>query len=209
MANESKPRRASVSILPTQPNQPTMSTQQAFAAQHASTMMQDTTTVTSENVTGQATHTRPGTVVMYKPSQRAGWVARTVSSSAIPTLLYEGWREYCPECNDHHVDRNGNITTDPNACKGREAVSVRVCPVCRKRVYDNMNVTRAMLETEDDDPNVIADDSYGSSDAATRTKQKMDLHLWVRHPEWAQANGVPPLPTAFREMVETPLQRGT
>jgi len=57
-------------------------------------------------------------------------------------------------------------------------------------------------QAEYDDPNVIKDDPYSTSTPEQRTKLKLDLHLWIRHPEWAQANGVPPLPAAFRDMVE-------
>lgn len=213
MTSEFRQRRAAPTearVEEIETKQPTrrVSREQAFIARTSSAQASDEMQFSADGVTGNITHDRPGTVVMYKPSQRMGYQARTVSASAVPMLFRQGWSDICPDCKDHHLDRNGNPTTDLNACKAREAVAVRVCPVCRKRVYDNMSVTQALI-ADDDDPNVIADESYGSNDPATRTKQKMDLHLWVRHPEWAQANGVPPLPSAFREMVETPLQRGT
>jgi len=212
MTNEIRRRQvtaAKVEINETPQPARSMNRQQAFIARNAGTQASDQMEYASEGVVGSVAHNRPGTVVLYKPSRNAGFQARTVSASAVPLLFSQGWSDTCPDCNGHHVDRRGNPTTDPNACKARESVGVRVCPVCRKRVYDNMQITEALM-AEEDDPNVIVDESYGSSDPATRTKMKMDLHLWVRHPEWAQANGVPPLPQAFREMVDTaPTGRGT
>jgi hypothetical protein len=205
MTNE---RRARVEVLPVPKPNRGVSREQAFIARTSNVQATDEMQYSSDGVTGNVTHDRPGTVVMYKPSARMGFQARTVSASAVPMLFTQDWSDICPACQGHHLDRNGNPTTDPNACKAREPVNLRVCPVCRKRVYDSMQITEALM-AESDDPNVITDESYGSSDPSTRTKQKMDLHLWVRHPEWAQANGVPPLPTAFKDMVETPTQRGT
>ena len=164
--------------------------------------------IATSDGTGTATHTRPGTIPLYKPTERMGYIPRLVSVSALPMLLKQGWSEFCPECEDHHLDSKGNITTDPNACKAREPLAIRRCPVCGKRVFDNMSLATTAVD-EDDDPNVIEDDAYSASTPAQRTKMKLDLHLWVRHAEWAQANGVPPLPTAFKEMTETPLARGT
>lgn len=200
------PTKASVEERPIQNIQPQKrrrSSNQALIARTSGRMDESDDIVTTSDGTGSVTHTRPGTYVMYKPTERSGWMAKTVSVSAISMLLKNGWQEFCPDCNGEHVDRNGNITTDPNACAGREPVAVRICPVCRKRLYDNMSLDQAIKDIDDDDdPNVIHDNAYAMSDPTQRTKQKLDLHLWVRHPEWAQANGVPPLPQAFREMVD-------
>lgn len=191
-----RPRGASVSVVANG-----MASQTAFMAKNQGREDRTQETITTEDGTGVAVHTRPGTVVMYKPTERSGYMAKTVSVSAMPMLFHQGWQEFCPDCRDHHVDRNGAITTDPNACRARNPVGVAVCPVCSKRVYDNMTA-KEVLEPQND-PNVIDLDMSASSDPKTRLQQKMGLHLWVRHPEWAQANGVPQLPTAFRDMVES------
>ncbi len=199
---------ASVDVIDS-PRQPVSSRRRrgsdaALIARETGRMDSSSDQVTNSDGTGTAIHTRPGTMPLYKPTEKRGWIPRLVSVSALPMLLKNGWSEFCPECGDHHLDRNGIITTDPNACKAREPVAVRVCPVCPggKRIYDNMALAAAIEADEDDDPNVIRDDAYNASTPAQRTKMKLDLHLWIRHPEWAQANGVPPLPSAFREMVD-------
>lgn len=204
------PRTASVDLIQNpRPRQRTVSAQEAFIARNANREDSDSQQIVTADGAGTAVHTRPGTTIMYKPSERNGYIARTVSVSAIPVLFKQGWHDVCPDCNGHHVDRNGNATTDPNACAGRDPVAVRVCPVCRKRIYDNMSLA-AMAQEENDDPNVIQDEAYNASTPEQRTKMKLDLHLWTRHAEWAQANGVPPLPAAFKEMVDQlPAGKGT
>lgn len=198
MTNE--PRRRGGANVSVQAN--TMHSQTAFMAKNSGRQERTEDTLTTADGTGVAIHTRPGTVVMYKPTERNGYMPKVASVSAMPMLFNEGWLEICPLCNDHHVNRNGDITTDPNACKARPPLGVAVCPVCAKRVYDNMTVRDVAVE-EEADPNVVQLDIAGSSDPKQRLEQKMGLHLWIRHPEWAQANGVPQLPTAFREMVDS------
>ena len=207
MTNELRERRqnptaAEVNVIENKPIQPRKrGSQAAFIAKHQGRMDETSDQIVTQDGTGTAIHTRPGTMPLYKPTERSGWIPRLVSVSALPMLLKNGWLEFCPDCQDHHLDRQGQITTDPNACAARNPVAVRVCPVCGKRLYDNLNLNTAVIE-EDDDPNVIKDDAYNASTPEQRTKLKSDLHLWIRHPEWAQANGVPPLPTAFKEMVD-------
>ena len=137
---------------------------------------------------------------MYKPTESQGYVVRRVSASAIGILLKQGWSEYCPDCNAEHLDRDGKPTTDPNACKARPPVAVRVCPVCRKRIYDNQGIPQQA--DEDDDPNVIPDDGVLST-PETRTRILLDLHLWSKHPRQAQMLGRPALPTALKEIAES------
>ena len=146
------------------------------------------------------THTRPGTLTMYKPTERQGYAPRTVSASAIAILLNEGWSEHCPECGKDHIDSLGRPSSDPNLCSAREPVAVRVCPVCQKRIYDNVRFTEQAAAV-DDDPNVIKDDSYTASTPEQRTAVLLNLHLWVRHARQAQMMGVPALPTALQDMV--------
>ena len=150
-ARAAKAAKARVEVRPNEPNQPTVSTQTAFLAAHQSDRIRSTDEVKADGVTGAATHTRPGTVVMYKPTERSGWLPRTVSAAAIPMLLYEGWKEFCPDCGRHHVDERGNITTSPNACAARDPVAIRRCPVCRKRLFDNASYMDMVLVREEDD----------------------------------------------------------
>lgn len=215
----SNPNRASTDIIEHKPaatkaapNRRPRSSEAAVIAREANRREETAGRVTTEDGDGTVIHTRPGTMTLYKPTERNGWIPRTVSASAIGMLFKQGWQEFCPDCQGHHTDRKGNITTDPNACTARPGVAVRICPVDGKRIYDNMSLSAAIAEADDyeDDPNVIHDDPYAASSPEQRTKLKLDLHLWVRHPEWAQANGVPPLPSAFREMVDqVPAGKGT
>ena len=203
-ARQSSPTNAAVDIIesPKAPRKAPKGSAAAFIARNQGRMDETSDQIVTQDGTGTAVHTRPGTVVMYKPTERNGWIPRTVSSSAMPMLFKQGWQEFCPDCGQHHLDRKGNITTDPNACSSRDPVAVRICPVDGKRIYDNLSLAQIIDEAEYDDPNVIKDDPYSTSTPEQRTKLKLDLHLWIRHPEWAQANGVPPLPAAFRDMVE-------
>lgn len=146
------------------------------------------------------THTRPGTLTMYKPTEGQGYAPRTVSVSAIRILLSEGWSEHCPECGKDHIDKDGNPSTDPNLCSAREPVALRICPVCQKRIYDNVRFTER-AEATDGDPNVIQDEAYAASSPEERTKVLLNLHLWVRHARQAQMMNVPALPAALQEMV--------
>ena len=146
------------------------------------------------------THTRPGTLTMYKPTERQGYSPRTVSASAIKILLSEGWSERCPECGKDHLGKDGKPSTDPNLCSARPPVAVRVCPVCQKRIYDNVRFTE-QVEDAESDPNVIKDDAYAASSPEERTKVLLNLHLWVRHARQAQMMNVPALPTALQDMV--------
>lgn len=145
---------------------------------------------------GTVEHTRPATVVMWKPTP-LGFFPRVVSASAIGHNLRNGWRSACPDCHSQH-------SADPNTCPNREPIAVRVCPLveCRKRIYDNAVKSGATGDDYADDPNVINDDAYEGSTPASRTKRLLDMHLWLKHPRWAQLHNVEPLPTALREIVE-------
>ena len=169
-------------------------------AENEERMVTDEETVTDEEGEVVVTHTRPGTLVMYKPTERQGFVPRTVSGSAIRLLLKQGWSEVCPDCNARHINKDGIESTDPNLCSAREPVAVRICPVCDKRIYDHQRPDDAIEPS--DDPNVVQDDTYSKTTGAERTKASLDLHFWLRHPREAQQRAIPPLPTALRDMVE-------
>lgn len=151
-------------------------------------------TISGEDGDVQVTHTRPGTLVMYKPTETQGYVVRTVSGSAVGQLLLQGWKEFCPDCKGKHLDKNGVASTDPNLCKAREPVAVRVCQVCDKRIYDNLRF-RNLDDVEEDDPNVIKEE-FGATTGADRTRVTLNIHYWVRHALWAQMMGLDPLPAA-------------
>lgn len=153
----------------------------------------------AEGVTTE--HKRPGTIVLYKPIKN-GYEPRTVSVSALRLLLRQGWKEQCGDCNSPHIDKNGQHSTDPNLCKAKDPVAVRECPVCGKRIYDNVGFTENIDQEGEEDVNVIREEAYNQSTGASRTKASLDLHLWQKHPRQAQMMGVPPLPAAMRDMVE-------
>ncbi len=147
----------------------------------------------------KTTHTGPSAIIMYKPSG-SGYSPRRVSVSSLRVLIKNGWREFCPDCNAHHLDKDGEDSTDPNLCKARDPVAVRICRVCGKRIYDNMQFPEH--EEGAEDPNVLTDESYEVSTPQSRTQAALNLHYWVRHPRSAQIMNVPPLPAAMRDLVE-------
>ncbi len=151
------------------------------------------------------THTRPGTHTMYKPGPRmTGYSPRTVSSSAIGQLLRQGWQEVCGDCRKPHLDKAGEHSKDPNLCEAKEPVKVRVCPLCSHRIYDNLRFDAPVIVDEDgeNDPNVITDDGYEASTPESRTKDALDLHLWVDHARQAHEMKVPRPPEAVLPTTE-------
>jgi hypothetical protein len=193
-------KEASVDIEDNVPILPQRS-EEMLAAEHEGSRVQSQETIRSEDGDVMATHTRPGTLVMYKPTETQGYVPRTVSVSAIRLLLKQGWKEVCPDCGARHINARGEESTDPNLCSAREPVAVRLCRVCPKRIYDNQGL-RFDGKMASDDPNVIMDDDFDLSTPAERTKASLNLHYWIRHPRQAQQMGLPPLPAALRDMVE-------
>ena len=147
-------------------------------------------------------HKRPGTMVLYKPTERQGYVPRTVSASSIRLLLIQGWKEVCPDCGKRHLDKNGVDSTDPNLCSAREPVKVRVCRVCEKRIYDNQGFLALTNEGELHDPNIIEDEHYYGTSPEQRTLAALNLHYWTRHPREAQMMNLPPVPDGLKDMVE-------
>lgn len=147
----------------------------------------------------KTTHTRPGTITMYKPLEHGGYEPRTCSSTSIKLLLGEGWAENCPECHKKHIDGTGQESTDPNLCSARPPVAVILCPVCQVRIYDNMPYENRV--TADIDENVIFPDDLDESTPEQRLVAARNLHLWMHHPRSAQERNIPPLPAAMRDMV--------
>lgn len=182
---------------------PAISEDEAFLAMNEERRLVSQEGIPSENegLTGKSettpagvvTHTRPGVVVMYKPDGRGHYSPRSVPVTAIKQNLESGFKANCPECGGQHGP-------DPNACPGRDPLAVRVCPVCGKRIYDNMDINPGDgLGDDDDDPNVIHDDAYASSTPQTRTKVLLDTHIWVRHPQSARIMNLPPLARAMAD----------
>ncbi len=192
-------KQASVDI---QENTPIGRSDAALIAANEERMVTDQETLTEENGNVLVTHTRPGTLVMYKPTERQGFVPRTVSGSAIRLLLKQGWKEVCPDCNDRHLNGDGVDSTDPNLCAARDPVAVRICRVCTKRIYDNQGFLNVEAEAAADDPNVIEDEAYKTTTGADRTRASLNLHYWLRHPKEAQMMGLAPLPKALSDIVE-------
>ena len=180
---------------------------EAFIAEHEGRPMVETVEHSTDD-DGQAvktTHTRPGTVTMYKPLEHGGYEPRTASLTSMKMLLNEGWSENCPECHKKHIDAQGLESTDPNLCSAREPVAVILCPVCHVRIYDNMPFEAG--QTAEPDKNVINPDDLEESTPEQRLIAARNLHLWLHHPRSAQERNVPPLPEAMRDVVAEASQR--
>ena len=195
--------KASVDIEENEPVEATHSPE-VLIAQNEGRMVQSQDTVTGEDGEVITTHRRSGTLIMYKPTERQGYVPKRVSGSAIRLLLRQGWKEVCPECNSRHIDKDGDESADPNLCKARDPVAVRICHVCSKRIYDNVGFADKNKLAKTDDPNVIQDDAYSDATPEQRTLASLNLHYWLRHPRQAQMMNLPPLPAALRDMAEEP-----
>ena len=173
-------------------------------AQGFGTVVADHTTVEqSQGEDGhavQTTHSRPGTLIMYKPLEHEGYEPRTVSSTARGMLLSQGWAENCPDCGKKHIDRTGAESTDPNLCSAHPPVAVILCPGCRLRIYDNVHQEAPV--GADDDENVIVLDDLEDSTPESRLMAARKLHMWMHHPRSAQERNIPPLPAALRDMVQ-------
>ena|SRR3989304_4513048 len=179
---------------------PSVDHSEVFIAEHQSRV--ESTVDVDQDEDGnpvKTTHTRPGTLIMYKPTERQGYVPRRVAVTSIALLLKQGWAENCPECGKKHIDKRGLESTDPNLCSARPPVAVILCPVCRQRIYDNLHFDE-VPEMEDDE-NVITPDDLRQSTPEERLIAARNLHLWTNHPRSAQERNIPPLPTALRDMV--------
>ena len=195
--DEDRKEGATVQTVP-----PVTRSQEAFVAEEAGRSEESVVKETNEDgLTAVTTHKRPGTIVMYKPSERSGWLPRTVSRHSIGPNLVHGWKEVCGDCGYRHINTEGVESTDPNLCSARPPVAVRVCPVCEKRIYDNVTTGPDTDQDGAEDKNVITDNPYEKSTAETRTMAGMNEHMWLRHARQAEAMGVP-LPASIREEVK-------
>ncbi len=145
-------------------------------------------------------HTRPGTVMMWKPIADGTYSPRTVAESSRSLNLKNGWKITCPQCGTNH-EASPYPPGDPNACPARDPVAVRVCPVCNKRVFDNIKGETS--KPADFDPNVIQDDTFEKTTPAQRTEITLRTHMWLRHPQQSMMRGLAPLPQAMGPLAYT------
>lgn len=175
---------------------------QQFVARHEGRVEQDNENmaeVSTEMVHGGVvSHKRPGRVTMYKPTPN-GWQPRhNIPVTSISVNLLNGWRVQCPDCGK--PERDGDAPCmGGNECAGREPLAARQCPVCGRKVFDNLKIEASL---DQDDPNIIHDTAYENSSPASRTKTLLDTHLWNRHPAEARSLGVPPLAGSNEALVQ-------
>lgn len=143
-------------------------------------------------------HTHPGRVMMWKPGADGHYTPRTVSESSKALNLQNGWQIKCPDCNTNHED-SPYPPGDPNACPAREPVAFRVCPVCGKRITDNLITSQHDVPDDAPDAGMAIRDEVSVSTAESRTRVQLDRHLWQFHPRSAEMMGRPPLPSAARQ----------
>ncbi len=173
---------------------------EVFIAEHAGQVSK--TVEETEDTDGnlvKTTHTRPGTIFLYKPLPRGGYEPRLASVSSIGLLLRNGWAENCPDCSRKHIDKHGKESADPNLCTARPPVALILCPVCRVRIYDNMPFEAVGAEADEDENVIAPEGDLEESTPETRLVAARNLHLWVHHPRSAQERNVPQPPDAMRD----------
>jgi hypothetical protein len=177
----------------------TMSETEEFALQQQGPV----TTVENFTDTTQAgaariEHVGPGRVLMWKPDENDPGLyhPRTVSESAKVVNLQNGWKAKCPACGTNH-EASPYPPNDPNSCPAREMVAVRICPICGKRITDNLiREQYGGLDADAPDALMLIEDEKSVSTPTSRTRVQLDRHLWTFHPRSAEMMGRPPLPTA-------------
>lgn len=214
MTSERRPRRgtqANVEIVEN-PRVQSLSrrrraSREAFLARHEGRKDETRETDPATGITTE--HNRPGTMIIYKPTETQGYVTRRVSVSSLRLLLDQGWSEFCPDCGGEHLDRHGKPTTDPNACKVRPPVMFTVCPICRhpddpswrKYIFDNHNLANPDSGEVEQDANFIRFETETTPEQ--RLKTLYEFHMWCLHPRQAQMRHIAPLPTALAEIAES------
>ncbi len=141
---------------------------------------------------GTVTHTKPGKVRVYKPTQ-FGYKAREIPATNVTAALKNGFLLNCPDC-------GGKCGDGPNDCPERPKRMYRQCPVpqCGKKIFDYEQKDIDAAETDAADPMAIRDDSYMQSTPELRTKAVLDKHMLLIHPNEASAAGI--LAPAQREV---------
>ena len=127
---------------------------------------------------GTATHRRPVQVWAWKPTAY-GYRPRQIMSTNLANALADGWLPYCGDCGQETC----GVTTDGNACTGREPLAFRRCPECHKKVFDAPNPTPLPTrEGEEADPNEITDDQFNEVTPERRTRTRLETHMATYHP---------------------------
>lgn len=134
--------------------------------------------------------TGAGRAIMYRLNVW-GWAPVVISTNSIAQLFAAGLRAECGDCGSNicGVLPNGQLDPDPNACSGKEAVQLRRCPVCRKRVYD-VDTSKLRESEVSGDPNEIADDAFGQVTPESRTRARLEEHLIYYHKTEARQFGL-------------------
>lgn len=185
-----------------------MSAEEVFLNQDIGNLIEDfDVNLDSDQATG--THTRPGMVQMWKPSgDGRTYTPRMVPEGNRAINLKNGWLPWCPDCRTNH-EASPYPAKDANSCPAREMIAVRVCPVCSKRISDNMAWVEKATSNEDapDAAFILRDDSLTST-PESRTRMQLNIHLWTFHATQARLMGIPPIPQQFSNPALPP-QEGT
>lgn len=135
-------------------------------------------------ITGSTTSLR----VLYRPTTW-GWESVQVPVTNLTMCLQNGMRVDCGDC-------HGNCSPDPmqptpNACTGREKFATRICPECRKTIYDfgarvvhpHLSMLARIDEMDEgNEGTLIEDDDIKDATPATRTRNDRDQHILAFHP---------------------------
>ncbi len=183
----------------------TMSDMEIFANQSSGSTVSSFSFTDPEGGMATGQHTQPGRVLMWKPGADGRYVPRMVPDGNRGLNLRNGWLPRCPDCNTNH-EQSPYPPSDPNSCPGRDNVAVRICPVCSKRIPDNMGWVQPEQAADAPDAESILRSEDITSTPATRTLMQLHIHLWERHPRQAQTMNIPPIPQGFANPALPPQQ---
>ncbi len=172
------PSAEAILLAQTQSTAPQVTTEDLAAVVDRETMGDDRGTVS---------HTKPGLVRVYKPTQY-GYKPRMIPATNLAQALKGGFLAHCPDCNPRGID--GEDCADGiNDCPVRAKRFYRTCPVpaCGKNVYDYQQDAE---EDGDQDEMKIRDDAYRQATPELRTQALMDRHMLGVHPNEAAAAGI-------------------
>lgn len=199
-----RPRKtANVRTIPT-PAVRGMSDEEEFLATNTGeTITSGSTRGLSEDdptLGGSWEHTRPGVVLMWKMGGDGHYTPRTVSETSKEFNLRNGWKAKCPDCGTNHESSQLPVS-DPNSCPKRTPLALRLCPVCGKRILDNMvsqtQDLEEMIDTSPDSAHIIRDDLMENTTPESRTLLSLQIHMWQRHERQAQMRNLPPIPQGW------------
>ena len=142
------------------------------------------------------THRSPfGRVIMWKPMENGQYAPRVVSETSKMINLRNGWKIACPECHTNH-EASPYPIGDPNACPARAPIPWMACPVCGKRIFDNVltSVTQAPVGMAPDAESFVEIEQTELTTPAERLRYGYHRHMWYAHEQQAQMRGLPQLP---------------